>query len=323
MTRYVLQRVLLMIPMLILVSLITFGISKLAPGDPVTMRMANDPSMTQERVAAERKRLGLDKPVLVQYANWAGRFAMGDMGESFRYSAPVRGLIWQRLGNTLILGVTSLVVTWLIAMPLGVYAAVRKYSFFDKAFSIFTFTALGIPEFLLALLMLYFATRTGLLPVGSMTSPGHEEMSWVGRMLDLGWHLILPTICVSIGTIAILQRRMRGNLLDVLAEDYVRMARAKGLPENKVIYKHAVRNAINPMITILGYDIAGLLSGFALVEIIIGWPGLGQMMLEALQSFDFPLAMAGMMIGAVMLLLGNLLADLMLASADPRIKLEA
>lgn len=323
MARYVLQRILLMIPMLILVSLITFGISKLAPGDPVTMRMANDPSMTAERVAAEKKRLGLDQPVLIQYGNWAGRFAMGDMGESFRYSAPVKNLIGQRLGNTLVLGLASLLVTWLLAIPLGVYAAVNKYSFADKAFSIFTFTALGVPEFLLALLLLYFATHSGLLPVGGMTSPGFEEMGFLGKSLDLGWHLILPTICVSIGTVAILQRRMRGNLLDVLAEDYVRMARAKGLPEGKVIYKHAVRNAINPMITILGYDIAGLLSGFALVEIIIGWPGLGQMMLEALQAFDFPLAMAGMMIGATMLLLGNLLADLLLAAADPRIKLEA
>lgn len=323
MTRYVLQRLILMIPMLILVSMITFGISKLAPGDPVTMRMANDPSMTQERVAAERKRLGLDKPVLVQYGIWAGHFVTGDFGESFRYSAPVKNLIGQRLGNTLVLGLSSLVVTWLVALPLGVYAAVRKYSLADKLFSIFTFTALGVPEFLLALLLLYFATHSGLLPVGGMTSPGYEDMNAFAKALDLAWHLILPTTCVSIGTVAILQRRMRGNLLDVLAEDYVRQARAKGLPEGVVIYKHAVRNAINPMITILGYDIAGLLSGFALVEIIIGWPGLGQMMLEALQAFDFPLAMAGMMIGATMLLLGNLLADLMLAAADPRIKLEA
>lgn len=323
MTRYILQRLLLMVPMLILVSMITFGISKLAPGDPVTMRMANDPSMTQERVAAERKRLGLDKPVLVQYSIWAGHFVTGDFGESFRYSAPVKNLIGQRLGNTLVLGLSSLLITWLVALPLGVYAAVRKYSLTDKLFSIFTFTALGVPEFLLALLLLYFATHSGLLPVGGMTSPGHEDMGTLSKILDLAWHLILPTTCVSIGTVAILQRRMRGNLLDVLAEDYVRQARAKGLPEGVVIYKHAVRNAINPMITILGYDIAGLLSGFALVEIIIGWPGLGQMMLEALQAFDFPLAMAGMMIGATMLLLGNLLADLMLAAADPRIKLEA
>jgi peptide/nickel transport system permease protein len=193
----------------------------------------------------------------------------------------------------------------------------------DKIFSIITFTALGVPEFFLALLLLFVAAKTGILPIGGMTSNDFDSMNAFQKAVDIAKHLVIPTVAVGIGTIAVLQRRMRGNLLDVLAEDYVRMARAKGLPEGKVIYKHALRNALNPMITILGYDIAGILSGFALVEIIIGWPGLGQMMLDALQSFDMPLAMAGMMIGAVMLLLGNLLADLMLAAVDPRIKLEA
>lgn len=322
MARYILKRLLQMIPLLILISAITFGISKLAPGDFLTARMA-DPSMTQARIEAERARLGLDKPLPVQYVTWAGRFAVGDMGDSFRYNTKVSSLIGQRLSATLLLGVSALVLTWLVAIPLGIYASVKKYSFFDKVFSTFTFTALGIPEFFLALVLLFFAARTGVLPIGGMTSPGFEAMGPLQKVLDVAAHLIIPTIAVSIGTIAILQRRMRGNLLDVLAEDYIRMARAKGLPENKVIYKHALRNAINPMVTILGYDIASLLSGFALVEIIIGWPGMGNMMLEALQSFDMPLAMAGMMIGAIMLLLGNLLADLMLGAVDPRIKLEA
>jgi peptide/nickel transport system permease protein len=322
MFRYILKRVIAMVPLLIIISMITFGISKLAPGDYLTAMKAN-PAITKEKIEAETKRLGLDKPPVMQYGYWAGAFATGDMGLSFRYNAPVNNLIGQRLGNTLLLGLSALLFTWLIAIPLGIYAAVRKYSFADKAASVVTFTALGIPEFFLALLLLFFAARTGWLPTGGMTSPIFNTLSPMGQVLDLLHHLILPTIAVSIGTIAILQRRMRGNLLDVLAEDYVRMARAKGLPEHKVIYKHALRNALNPMITILGYDIAALLSGFALVENIIGWPGLGQMMLEALQSMDMPLAMAGMMIGAAMLLVGNLLADVMLSIVDPRIKLEA
>lgn len=322
MFRYILKRVIAMVPLLIIISMITFGISKLAPGDYLTAMKAN-PAITKEKIEAETKRLGLDKPPIMQYGYWAGAFATGDMGLSFRYNAPVNNLIGQRLGNTLLLGLSALLFTWLIAIPLGIYAAVRKYSFADKAASVVTFTALGIPEFFLALLLLFFAARTGWLPTGGMTSPIFNTLSPMGQVLDLLHHLILPTIAVSIGTIAILQRRMRGNLLDVLAEDYVRMARAKGLPEHKVIYKHALRNALNPMITILGYDIAALLSGFALVENIIGWPGLGQMMLEALQSMDMPLAMAGMMIGAAMLLVGNLLADVMLSIVDPRIKLEA
>jgi peptide/nickel transport system permease protein len=322
MFRYILRRLIQMVPLLILISMITFGASKLAPGDFLSAKMA-DPSMTNERIEAERHRLGLDQPVVVQYGRWAWNFAHGDMGESYRYRSSVSSLIGQRLFNTLILGVSSLLMTWLLAIPIGVYAAVKRYSLADKLFSMVTFTALGVPEFFLALILLYFAARTGVLPVGGMTSNDFNDMNGLQKALDLAKHLILPTIAVSIGTIAILQRRMRGNLLDVLAEDYVRMARAKGLPENRVIYKHALRNALNPMITILGYDIAGLLSGFALVEIIMNWPGLGNMMLEALQAQDFMLAMAGMMMGAVMLLIGNLLADVLLALVDPRIKLEA
>ena len=322
MLRYLLKRVLQMVPLLIIISMITFGVSKLAPGDFLSARIA-DPSMTKERIEAERHRLGLDKPVPVQYVYWAGNFALGDMGESYRYRAPVSSLIGQRLQATLVLGLASLLLTWLVAIPLGIYAAVRRYTLADKVFSTLTFTALGIPEFFLALLLLFFAAKTGWLPIGGMSNPGLTDASLWVRTVDLVRHLVIPTIAVSIGTIAVLQRRMRGNLLDVLGEDYIRMARAKGLSENRVIYKHAVRNALNPMITILGYDIAGLLSGFALVEIIVGWPGLGQMMLEALQSFDMPLAMAGMMIGASMLLIGNLLADWLLGVVDPRIKLEA
>lgn len=322
MFRYIVKRLLQMIPLLIIISVITFGISKLAPGDYLTAHMA-DPSWSPARIAAERHRLGLDQPIYNQYVIWAWNFMRGNMGDSFRYSAPVSSLIGQRLLATLLLGVSAMLFTWLVSIPLGIYAAVRKYSLADKAFSLLTFTALGIPDFFLALLLLFLAVKTGLLPAGGMTGMGHDQMSWLGQAADIGYHLILPTIAVGIGTIAILQRRMRGNLLDVLAEDYIRMARAKGLPENRVIYKHALRNALNPMVTLLGYDLAALLSGFALVENVIGWPGLGNMMLEALQAMDMPLAMAGMMIGAFMLLLGNLVADLLLALVDPRIKLEA
>ncbi|HEY9723206.1 MAG TPA: ABC transporter permease [Oscillatoriaceae cyanobacterium] len=322
MFRYIIKRLLQMIPLLIIISLITFGISKLAPGDYLSVHMA-DPSWSAARIAAERHRLGLDQPIFMQYLIWAGNFVRGNMGDSFRYSAPVSSLIGQRLLATLSLGVSSLLFTWLVAIPLGIYASVRKYTTTDKAFSLLTFTALGIPDFFLALMLLFLSVKTGLLPAGGMTGVGHDQMSWLGQALDIAHHMILPTIAVSIGTVAIYQRRMRGNLLDVLAEDYIRMARAKGLPENKVIYKHALRNAINPMVTLLGYDLAALLSGFALVENVIGWPGLGNMMLEALQAMDMPLAMAGMMIGALMLLLGNLVADLLLAMVDPRIQLEA
>lgn len=322
MFRYVIKRVLQMIPLLIFISIISFGISKLAPGDYLKQKAMN-PSISMETIEAERERLGLNKPVPIQYFRWASNFVQGDMGQSFMYRTSVSSLIVQRMGNTLILGVAALIVTWLLAIPLGIYMAVRQYSLFDKVASGVTFFFLGIPEFFLALLLLFGAAKTGILPVGGMTSPDFTSLTPVQQAIDIFKHLLIPVFAVSIGSIAILQRRMRGNLLDVLGEEYIRTARAKGLPERKVVYKHAVRNAINPMITLLGYEFAALLSGFALVEIMVSWPGMGMLMLEALQGLDMPLAMAGIMIGAVMLLIGNLIADLLLAFADPRIKLEA
>jgi len=322
--RYILKRLIQMIPLLVLISIISFGVAKLAPGSVLDKMKAN-PRVSEERIKMEAERLGEGKPLYVQYGKWVASFVdpSQGMGYSYTYNAPVASVIGQRLGNTLILGLAAMLFTWLIALPLGIFSAVRQYSLGDKIFSLVSFISLGIPDFFLALLLLYFASRTGFLPIGGIESPQAFTFPWYQYLGDRLMHLIVPTIAVGIGTIAILQRRMRGNLLDVLGEDYIRTARAKGLPENKVIYKHAVRNAINPLVTLLGYDIAALLSGFALVENVVGWPGLGQLMLQAMTGQDISLAMAGLMIGALMLLFGNLLADVLLAQVDPRIKLEA
>lgn len=329
MLRYILRRLLQMIPKLVLISVIVFGISKMAPGDYVTNKLLNNPTVPREAIERERARLGLDQPVLVQYARWAGNFVTGDLGESYEYREKVSTLIWQRLQATLMLGITAFLFTWLIALPLGIWMAVRQYSWFEKITSSITFFFLGVPDFFLALLLLMVAALLNtsshqvVMPIGGMTSVEFSSMAWWQQILDYAWHLIIPVLAVAIGSIAILQRRMRGNLLDVLGEEYVRTARAKGLPERTVIYKHAVRNALNPMITLLGFEFAALLSGFAIIENIVSWPGLGQMMLDALLKQDVNLAMAGVMTGAIMLLLGNLLADVLLAMSDPRIKLEA
>lgn len=321
MFRYIIKRLIQMIPLLFIVSIISFGVTKLAPGDPIQQLRMN-PAITQERIEAERQRLGLDRPIYVQYWRWVTHFVQGDLGDSYTYKTSVTTLIGQRLGNTLILGVSVLLFTWLIAIPLGIFAAVRQYSKADMAISVFSYVAMGFTDFFLAILLMLFAAWSGILPVSGMTDPntaaGFFNWAW-----DVGRHLILPTVAIGIGSIALLQRRMRANLLDVLHEDYIKMARAKGLPENVVIYRHAVRNAINPIITILGYELASLISGAALVEIIFSWPGLGQMMLEAVLSFDYNLVMASLVIGAFMLMIGNLISDLLLAAVDPRIKLEA
>jgi peptide/nickel transport system permease protein len=333
MFRYVLKRLIQMIPLLLIISFLSFGVSKLAPGDYLAKQALN-PHVSAAQIEAERHRLGLDKPWYVQYGLWLYHFSVPEVqpawppvtwqwGESFTYNAPVTVVIGQRLGATLLLGIAALLFTWLIALPLGIYSAVRQYSFFDKLFSAIAFVALGIPDFFLALVLLLLAAQTGWFPIGGRMNPSMiVEPGWK-QAIDVAWHMIVPTIAVGIGSIAILQRRMRGNLLDVLGEEYIRTARAKGLPEGKVIYRHAVRNALNPIITLLGFELGALLSGFALVENVVGWPGLGFTMLHSMLDQDIPLTMAGLMIGAIMLLLGNLAADLMLAGADPRIKLEA
>jgi peptide/nickel transport system permease protein len=228
----------------------------------------------------------------------------------------------ERAFATLILSIASLVLTWAIALPLGIIAAVNHNKGLDRVLRVFSYLGQGFPTLITGLLLLYFAQLTSpLFPVGGMTSIDHEDLNWFGKILDIGWHMILPTLALSITSFAGLQRLMRGELLDVLRQDYIRTARAKGLPENRVIYVHALRNAINPIITLLGFEFAGLLGGAFITETYFNWPGLGKLILQAVQSLDLYLIMGGLMLGAVMLILGNLLADLLLNAVDPRIKL--
>jgi ABC-type dipeptide/oligopeptide/nickel transport system permease component len=455
MFRYILKRVIQMVPLIVIISIIAFGIIRVAEiyakADPLAQLKMN-PSVTKETIQREEERLGLNKPLYIRYLNWAKRFIVGDMGESYYYKTSVSSLIKERLSNTLILSISSFLVTWLIAIPLGIYLAVKQYSLIDQIFSSLSYFFMGFPDFFLAILLLLFAAKTGLFPISGMTSTDNNHMTKINSIyagkyehgpkaklseehikydkeildkvkkqellnslksslssdlsyskdnlstsipklvsdlpllenfpselynqlkdefsknsyisIELGnkiykqlkkmnyysfgdkvtytfkhidriifhygkyipdvlYHLVLPTITLSIISIAGLQRRMRANLLDVLNEEYIRTARAKGLSENVVIWKHAVRNALNPMITLLGFEFASLLSGAAFVEILFTWPGLGQMMLEAVLGYDLNLVMAGLIISSVMLLVGNLLADLLLALTDPRIKLEA
>ena len=276
--------------------------------------------MRQETIDRERAKRHLDKPVPVQYLYWLGRFAQGDFGRSFKYNRPVWEVMLSRLGNTLLMNVVAIFLTWAVAIPLGVYAAVHQYSRMDKLLSGVSFLGMSVPGFFLALVLMWiFAGVLGWLPAGGLTSVDHEKMSFIGKVGDYARHLLIPTVVLVFGSLAGLQRITRGNMLEVLRQQYITTARAKGLPEHRVIYRHALRNAINPLITIFGYHFAALFSGAALMEIILNYPGMGQMMLEAIRSKDEPLVMGGFMLGAIMLLVGNLLADILLAVADPRI----
>ncbi len=252
--------------------------------------------------------------------NW-GQIYQGDFGESFSYQRPVTALIWERIPNTLLLAMASLVINWSIAIPLGIIGAVNQNQWSDRILRILSYIGQGFPSFITALLLLFLAQSTPLFPVGDMTSIDHADLNWLGQILDVGWHMILPTVALSITGFAGLQRITRGNMLDVLRQNYIQTARAKGLPENKVIYTHALRNAVNPLITLLGFEFSSLLGGAFIAEFFFNWPGLGQLLLKAVQAQDLYLVMAGLMMGAVMLIVGNLLADILLAVVDPRIKL--
>ncbi len=319
MLRYVVQRFLHMIPLLIGISFISFSIIQLAPGDFLTQQALN-PQVSAERIAQEQARFGLDQPIYLQYLIWLKNILHLDFGYSFAYRLPVFTLIKSRLYNTFILSLSAMIFTWVLSIPLGILSAVKQYSWLDKLISVFAFLGLAIPNFFFALLLLYMAMKTGWFPVGGMYSINYESLSLGGKIWDRIYYLILPTIVLGTAGMAGLVRQMRGNLLDYLKADFVITARAKGLSERVVILKHAVRNAVNPLITLFGFSLPGLLSGAALTEIVMSWPGLGRLMLEAVLKMDLYLVMGSLIMGAVLLILGNLVADLLLAWVDPRIR---
>lgn len=308
---------------LLLASALCFFIVELAPGNYLDTLKEN-PQITPERIAELTKQFGLDQPPIIQYFRWLWRvITRFDFGESFVYFRSVSSLLVERIPATLLLALSSIIITWAIAIPLGILSAVKQNTAVDKILRVLSYFGQGFPSFITALIFLVIAQfLSPLFPVGGMTSINHDELSILGKILDIGWHMILPTIALSITSFAGLQRLTRGQLLDVLRQDYIQTARAKGLPENKVIYVHALRNAINPLITLLGFEFASLLGGSFIAEFFFNWPGLGRLTLQAVTAQDKYLVMASLMMGATMLIIGNLLADLLLKAVDPKIKLE-
>ncbi len=315
---YIFKRILQTIPLLIIVSLISFFIIRLSPVDPLAELKLN-PSVSKETLEAEVQRLGLDKPIIVQYGKWAKSFVKGDLGVTSS-GEKVSVKLKERIPNTLLLTLLVIMLSWLVAIPLGIVAAVNWKSPFDRILTVLTSVGMAIPSFFFAVLMLIFAVKTGWFPVGGLTSSNFMEMNFIHKFLDIAHHLVLPVTVLFTLSLAGLQRQMRGNLLDVLDSDYVKFARAKGLSEFKVVVKHALRNAVNPLITLLGFEFAGLLSGAALTEYVFQYPGLGRLILEAVLKSDINLVMASLMMGAVMLIAGNLIADILLIITDPRIR---
>lgn len=315
---YVVKRIIQTIPLLFLVSLISFFLIRMAPIDPLAELKLN-PSITQETLDYETQRLGLDKPIIIQYGLWLKSFVKGDMGYCTT-GEKVADKLLERIPNTLLLTSFVIFFTWIVGIPLGIVAALHWRKPIDRILTILSSIGMAIPSFFFALLLLIFAVKTGWFPTGGLTSYNYSEMTRFGKFLDIMHHLVLPVIVLFTISLSGLQRQMRGNLLDVLESDYVKFARAKGLSENKVIYKHALRNAINPMITLLGFEFASLLSGAALTEFVFQYPGLGRLILEAVMKSDINLVMASLMIGTIMLVIGNLIADILLKIVDPRVE---
>jgi len=322
MSHYLLRRLLLMIPLLIGITLISFTVIHLAPGEPTDLQTQMNPQASGDLQVRLHKNYGLDKPLHQQYLLWLQRLVKLDFGDSFAQdNRPVRDKIAERLPVTITLNLLSLATILLVALPLGVISAVRRNSLFDRATTVLVFTGFAMPSFWLALLLMdWFGVRLGWLPVSGLKSLGYEYLSFSGQIFDRISHLLLPVFIAAIGGLAGFSRYMRSNMLEVIRQDYIMTARAKGLSEGVVIYKHALRNALLPVITILGLSVPGLIGGSVIFETIFAIPGMGKLFYDGVMMRDYPLIMGVLVIGAVLTLVGNLLADLSYALADPRIR---
>ncbi len=321
MLKYIIRRIIVAIPVLIGVSILSFIIIQMAPGDFLDQLRIN-PAVSEETINKMTHQFGLDKPLVEQYFLWLKSALTGNFGYSYSYRRPVAELIWSRAFNTLVLAFSSLVFAWVIGIGLGIFSALHKYTIIDHTLTVLAFIGLATPAFFLGLLLLYFAAKTGTFPITGMTAVNHAQMPMQEKIVDILRHLFLPMLALGLIRLVGIMRQMRGQLLDVMHEDYVLFAVAKGMPRNVVIYKHALRNAINPLITMFGYALASLLSGALIIEIIFSWPGLGRLIYNALLEQDIYLVMGSLMISSAMLIGGNLIADVLLAWVDPRVRLK-
>lgn len=321
MLHFIIRRLFFLIPLLFGITLLVFLLMQLTEGDFLTpLRGQRD--IPEALIHALEKEYGLDRPWYIQYVYWIKEVLQGNLGYSFAYKLPVTDLIGSRLFATFLLSLCSLLFAWSLAIPLGVLAAIYKGSIFDRISAGLAYVALSLPEFFLALLAVYFAARTGWFPTGGATSIQYDFLPLGAKVMDRAQHLILPTFVLGIGGVASIMRIMRANFLDSIRADYVTTARAKGLPEGVVMFRHVLRNAINPLISAFGMSLAGLLSGALLVENVMNYPGLGQMIFQAFLREDRFVVLAAVMMSSTLLVLGNLLADIFLALADPRIRLD-
>ena len=317
MRQFIIRRILQSIPVLIGISIFLFLIVHAAPGSPTAHVI--DPKMTPDERARIEAKMGLDKPLPVQYLNWITETLRGNMGQSTKYGQPVKDVIKEHMWNTFYLSIVALILSLVIGIPIGIISATKQYSGLDYGFTIFALFGLSIPAFFFALiLILIFSVNLKILPISGMVTPGNPIS--FSNFKDIAWHSVLPAIVLGLGSCASFMRYTRSSMLEVIRQDYIRTARSKGLRERVVIYKHALRNALIPVITLLGFQIRFLFSGALLTETVFGWPGMGKMGYMGVMYRDYSLILGVNLFLAILTLLGNLLADILYGVADPRIR---
>ena len=325
MLAYIFQRLLIMIPTLIAISIISFIIIELPPGDFLTTYVAqlsvSGEAVDQAELDSLKTRFGLDKPVYEQYFLWAWNFLHGDFGHSFEWNKPVSTLVAERLPLTIIISACTILFTWIVSVPIGIYSAVRQYSWVDYLLTIIGFIGLATPNFLFALVLLWVSYSYLGMSIGGLFSPQFAEAPWsVAKFIDMLQHLWIPVVIVGTGHCAKFIRIIRGNLLDELRKPYVTTARAKGLSETKLILKYPVRVAINPLVSTIGWTLPELISGIAITAVVLNLPTSGPLLLSALMSQDMHLAGSFLMLLSMLTVVGTLLSDILLAWLDPRIR---
>ncbi|PRX20684.1 peptide/nickel transport system permease protein [Orenia metallireducens] len=327
MLNYIIRRCLMAIPLLIAISIVTFIVIKLPPGSYLETYIAEQQRLggevTQDRVEAIKQRYGLGQPTYVQYFKWISGFPRGDFGMSFKAQQPVAKIIKERIGFTILLSLATVLFTWSLAVPIGIYSAVRQYSVFDYVFTFIGFIGVAIPNFLLALFLMFIGVKFFGADLSGLFSMEYMGEPWsFGKFIDMLKHLWVPVVVVGTGGMAGLIRIMRGQMLDELRKAYVQTARAKGLSEYIVIVKHVARIAINPFVSTIGWMLPGLISGGTLAGIVLGLPTLGPKLLDALKTQDMYLAGTIMMLLSSLTIIGTLISDILLAIVDPRIRYE-
>lgn len=320
MKQYIIRRLLQIIPTLIGISIILFAISSMVPGDYITA--VNNPTMSAEKAAQLREIYGLDKPAVERYFTWIGNMLKGNLGDSLVHKKPVTTVMGNYVWNSFFIAVFSLIFSWIIAIFAGVFSAKFQYSLFDKLVTLFIFLCMSLPSFFIGLLLIkFFALDLGLFPVGGMTTSGMNGSTW-DQLVDIAWHMFLPVLVLTMLSTGSLTRYFRTSMLEVIRQDYIRTARAKGLKERTVIFKHALRNALLPAITLMGFELPALFGWAIILEKIFIWPGVGQVYLESISMRDYPFMLGFTVFISVLTLIGNLLSDVLYGAADPRIRLK-